>query len=108
MTSVVTRLLLAAFVIVSPLAAAQDVPKLVRIVVPFSAGASNDAIARAIAPLLAKRLDTNVLVENRPGAGSVIGSDAVAKGPKDASMLLLTSSTFITSAATQPTLHYAG
>src|SRR5215212_10745524 len=66
------------------------IPKLIRIVVPFSPGASNDAIARAIAPQLSKRLDTNVIVENRPGAGSVIGSDAVAKGPRDGSMLLLT------------------
>ncbi|HUP95020.1 MAG TPA: tripartite tricarboxylate transporter substrate binding protein, partial [Burkholderiales bacterium] len=50
---------------------AQDaaIPKMIRIVVPFSAGASNDVIARAIAPQLAKRLDTTVIVENRPGAG---------------------------------------
>src|SRR5690349_23772548 len=89
-----------------PIAAAQDVPKLIRIVVPFSAGASNDAIARAIAPQLSKRLDATVIVENRPGAGSVIGSDAVAKGPKDGSMLLLSSSTFLTSAATTPKLPY--
>jgi tripartite-type tricarboxylate transporter receptor subunit TctC len=107
MTTVAARLLLGAFMLASPLAWAQEaIPKLIRIVVPFSAGASNDAIARAIAPLLAKRLDTNVLVENRPGAGSVIGSDAVAKGPKDGSMLLLTSSTFLTSAATTAKLPY--
>jgi tripartite-type tricarboxylate transporter receptor subunit TctC len=107
MTTYVARLLLAAFVFGSPLAAAQEaIPKLIRIVVPFSAGASNDAIARAIAPLLSKRLETNVIVENRPGAGSVIGSDAVAKGPKDGSMLLLTSSTFLTSAATTAKLPY--
>ena len=87
---------------------AQDapIPKLIRIVVPFSAGASNDVIARAIAPQLAKRLDTTVIVENRPGAGSIIGSDAVAKGPKDGSMLLLSSSTFLTSAATTAKLPY--
>ena len=87
---------------------AQDapIPKMIRIVVPFSAGASNDVIARAIAPQLAKRLDTTVIVENRPGAGSIIGSDAVAKGPKDGSMLLLSSSTFLTSAATTAKLPY--
>ena len=82
------------------------IPKLIRIVVPFSPGASNDAIARAIAPLLAKRLEANVIVENRPGAGSVIGSDAVAKGPRDGSMLLLSSQTFLTTAATTPKLPY--
>ena len=48
---------------------AQDaVPKLIRIVVPFSPGASNDAIARALAGPLAKRLETSVIVENKPGA----------------------------------------
>jgi len=82
------------------------VPKLVRIVVPFSAGASNDAIARSIAPPLAKRLETTVVVDNRPGAAGVIGADLVAKGAKDGSLLLLTSATFLTSAATQPRLPY--
>ena len=90
-----------------PLAAAQDtMPKLVRIVVPFSPGASNDAIARTIAGPLAKRLDTSVIVENRPGASGIIGADAVAKSPRDGSVLLLTSSTFLTAAATQPKLPY--
>jgi tripartite-type tricarboxylate transporter receptor subunit TctC len=79
---------------------------MIRLVVPFSAGASNDAIARAIAPQLSKRLEATVIVENRPGAGSIIGSDAVAKGPRDGSMLLLSSSTFLTSAATTPKLPY--
>lgn len=83
-----------------------EVPKQIKIVVPFSAGASNDAIARTIAPQLAKRLNTTVIVENRSGAAGTIGSDHVARAPKDGSVLLLTSSTFLTSAATQPTLPY--
>lgn len=87
-------------------AAAQETPRLIRIVVPFSAGASNDAIARALAPPLGKRLDASVIVENRPGASGTIGADAVAKGPRDGSMLLLTSSTFLTVAATNPKLPY--
>ena len=91
----------------SLLAAAQDAaPKLMRIVVPFSAGASNDAIARSIAPQLAKRLETTIAIENRPGAAGVIGSDAVAKAPKDGSVLLLTSATFLTAAATRSRLPY--
>lgn len=90
-----------------PAALAQDaLPKLIRIVVPFSPGASNDVIARTLAPPLAKRLETNVIVENKPGATGVIGADAVAKSPRDASVLLLTSSTFLTAAATQPRLPY--
>ncbi|WP_454739931.1 tripartite tricarboxylate transporter substrate-binding protein [Cupriavidus necator] len=77
------------------------VPPLMRIVVPFSAGASNDVIARAIAPALAKRLGNTVIVENRPGVAGVLGADYVAKAPRDGSVLLLTSSTFLTAAATQ-------
>ena len=59
-----------------------------------------------MAPQLAKRLGTNVIVENKGGAAGVIGSDAVAKAPPDGSHLLLTSSTFLTTAATQAKLPY--
>jgi tripartite-type tricarboxylate transporter receptor subunit TctC len=91
----------------APAATAQiTLPKVIKIVVPFSPGASNDVIARAIAVPLAKRLDITVIVENKPGAAGVIGADAVAKSPRDASVLLLTSSTFLTAAATQPQLPY--
>jgi tripartite-type tricarboxylate transporter receptor subunit TctC len=86
---------------------AQDtLPKLVRIVVPFPPGASNDAIARAISPQLAKRLETTFIVENRPGAAGIVGSESVAKAPRDGSTLLLTSSTFLTAAATRARLPY--
>ena len=51
-------------------------PALIRLVVPFPPGGSNDVIARAIAPQLAKRLGSNVIVENKGGAAGVIGSDA--------------------------------
>ena len=106
-----TRLLvLAAGLAASALALGQDaavpIPKLIRIVVPFSAGASNDAIARALATPLTKRLGASVIVENRPGAASVIGNDFVAKSPPDGSVVLLTSSTFLTVAATTPRLPY--
>jgi tripartite-type tricarboxylate transporter receptor subunit TctC len=94
-----------AFTIPQPLAQT-PAPKLIKIVVPFSAGASNDVIARAIAVSLAKRLDAAVIVENKAGAAGVIGADAVAKSPRDGSVLLLTSSTFLTAAATQANLPY--
>jgi tripartite-type tricarboxylate transporter receptor subunit TctC len=89
-----------------PTALAQDIPPLMRIVVPFPPGGSNDVIARAMAPQLAKRLGNNVIVENKAGAAGVIGSEAVAKAPRDGSHLLLTSSTFVTTAATQAKLPY--
>ena len=106
--NLVFRILLCAgsLLAIMPALAQDALPKVVRIVVPFSPGASNDAIARVIAPPLAKRLETTVIVENRPGAAGVIGADAVAKSPRDGSALLLTSSTFLTAAATQPKLPY--
>ena len=100
-------LAVAALVALTPAFAADaPVPRTIRIIVPFSPGASNDAIARTLAEPLARRLQTNVIVENRAGAAGVIGSDVVAKAPADGSVLLLTSSTFLTSAATQSRLPY--
>ncbi|QKH34107.1 tripartite tricarboxylate transporter substrate binding protein [Achromobacter pestifer] len=101
-----TTLFLAASLLAGAAAAQTDVPKQVKIVVPFTAGASNDAIARAIAPQLAARLGNTVIVENRGGAAGAIGSEYVARSAKDGSVLLLTSSTFLTTAATQPHLPY--
>jgi tripartite-type tricarboxylate transporter receptor subunit TctC len=90
-----------------PVAGAQGaLPRTIKIVVPFSPGGSNDVIARAIAVPLAKRLDVPVIVENKAGAAGVIGADAVAKSPHDGSVLLLTSSSFLTAAATQMQLPY--
>ena len=108
------RLLLARLIVcvvasigMTTLASAQDaLPKLIRIVVPFAPGGSNDVIARALAGPLAKRLDASVIVENKPGAAGVIGADFVAKAPHDGSVLLLTSSSFLTAAATQTQLPY--
>jgi len=100
--------LFAAALFVLPMAATAQtaLPKTIKIVVPFSPGASNDAVARAIAVPLAQRLQATVIVENKAGAAGVIGADAVAKSPHDGSVLLLTSSTFLTAAATQPRLPY--
>ncbi len=81
---------------------AERIPATIKLVVPFAPGGSNDVIARAIAPGLAKRLGTTIIIDNKPGAAGSIGADAVAKGPKDGSILLLTSSTLVTSAATMP------
>ena len=65
-------------------AAAQGYPsKPIRFVVSFPPGGSSDLIARAIAPYLSNRLGQPVVVENKPGAGGMIGVDAVAKAPPD-------------------------
>ena len=60
-------------------------PSTVRFIVPFAAGGGTDAFARVIATQLGARLGRNVIVENRAGAGTLIGSTAVAKSPADGS-----------------------
>ena len=83
-------------------AQSDSVPALIKLVVPFAPGGSNDVIARVIGPALGRRLNTTIIIENKPGAAGSIGSDSVAKAPKDGATLLLTSSSLVTSAATMP------
>lgn len=64
--------------------------KPVRLIVPQSAGGSSDAAARIIALKLSEVWKQNVVVETRPGAGGNIGTDLVAKAPKDGYTLLMT------------------
>lgn len=75
--------------------------KPVTIVVPFSPGASNDMIARFLGDRLGKLWKQTVVVENRPGAGSSIGSSHVAKSPPDGYTLLIGSSSYTTNAASR-------
>ena len=73
-------------------AAAQDYPtKPVRIVVPFPPGALNDMVGRVIAHELSERLGRQFIVDNRAGAGGVIGAEIVANAPKDGHTLLIVS-----------------
>jgi tripartite-type tricarboxylate transporter receptor subunit TctC len=65
-------------------AAAQDYPvRPVRLIIPFPPGGSNDVVGRLIATHLSERLGKQVVVDNRGGAGGVIGTEAVAKSPAD-------------------------
>ncbi|MGQ0547323.1 MAG: Bug family tripartite tricarboxylate transporter substrate binding protein [Betaproteobacteria bacterium] len=61
--------------------------KPIRFLVPFPPGGSSDLISRAIAPLMSARLGQPVVVENRPGAGGMIGVDAVAKAAPDGTVI---------------------
>ncbi len=75
-------------------AQAQDYPsKPVKIIVPFAPGGSADVFGRFIAQKLQESLGQNFVIDNRPGAGSVIGTDAVAKAAPDGYTLLLMSNT---------------
>src|SRR5947209_5070284 len=65
-------------------ARAQEWPaKTVRMIVPFGAGATPDTIARVIADRLQQKLGQNFIVENKPGASGMLGTDAVAKAEPD-------------------------
>jgi len=70
--------------------AGQNYPiKPIRLIVPFPAGGPTDITARIIAPKMSEALGQNLIVENRGGASSIIGSDLVAKSPPDGYTLLL-------------------
>jgi len=68
--------------------------KPIRIIVPFAPGGSNDIVGRALANELSIKLKRNVFIENRPGAGGVMGTEMGAHADPDGNTLVLISSTF--------------
>lgn len=82
----------------TPIAQAQPYPNApVRVVVPFPAGGGVDNIGRMIAQKLSDSLGRTLVVENRGGANGMIGSELVAKSPKDGYTLLVNGANFVTS-----------
>lgn len=99
------RPLLAAMLALPAIARAQPAwpSRPVRIVVPFPPGGSNDVIARPLADRLQARLGQPFVVENRAGAAGAIGAGQVAQAAPDGTTLMVTSSSFATSAVLQRT-----
>jgi tripartite-type tricarboxylate transporter receptor subunit TctC len=79
----------------------------IRLVAQFPPGGLVDTVSRLLAPIMAQQLGVSVVVENRPGAGGIIGTDMVAKAPADGYTLLMShASVHVFSTATRPTLPF--
>jgi tripartite-type tricarboxylate transporter receptor subunit TctC len=93
--------------LVRPAAAQPVFDKPLRMIIPFATGGSNDIVGRILAEGMSQRLGQTVVVENRGGAGGLIGNDAVAKAPPDgATFLLAGSGSFLISSLVQPRVPY--
>jgi tripartite-type tricarboxylate transporter receptor subunit TctC len=94
---------LAASLLAAPVARAQDYPtRQITLIAPWPAGGAVDVLCRGVAPHLADRLGKPVVVENRPGAGSVIGTATGAKAAPDGYTLVMAGSG---SLAISPTIY---
>ncbi len=106
------RVLLRLIACLSPLllalpAAAETYPsRTVRLIVPFGAGGPADVYARILAKYLSEETKQSFVVEDRPGAGSLIGTDAVAKSAPDGYTLLIMSNTHTTNESLMPNKPY--
>jgi tripartite-type tricarboxylate transporter receptor subunit TctC len=78
--------------VAGPAAAQQDYPnRPIRLIIPFPAGGSNDIVGRAIATQMGERLGKQIVVDNRTGAGGVIGSELASKATPDGYTILVIS-----------------
>ena len=88
-------------------ASAQTYPaKPIRIIVPLAAGGPGDVLARAIGQKLSEQVGQSVVIDNRPGANTNVGSEFVAKAPTDGYTLLATASTLTINPSLYPVLPY--
>lgn len=99
--------LLFAFLFVALGAAAQEYPvRPIRLLVGFPPGGNVDVVGRIVAQKMAEGLGRSVVVENRPGAGSIIANELAARATPDGYTLLMVSGAHVTQAATQKKLPY--
>jgi tripartite-type tricarboxylate transporter receptor subunit TctC len=78
----------------------------IRLIVSYPPGGGTDVSARVITPKLSERLGKQIVVDNRPGAGSTLGTDLVAKAPPDGYTLLMSDTTFGIVPALYPKIPY--
>src|SRR5215813_2360808 len=78
----------------------------VRLMVPFAAGGLNDVVARLVAPYLERSLGQPFIVDNRPAASGIVGTDATAKATPDGHTLLMVASSYAVIPAAHPKLPY--
>src|SRR5918996_2277266 len=78
----------------------------IRFVVPFTPGALNDLLARLVGEQLSTRLGERVIVDNRPGAGTIVGTEVVAKSNPDGHTLLLASAPLAINPSLYPKIPY--
>src|SRR6267378_1568613 len=78
----------------------------IRLISPFAPGGGNDLISRTLGLELSKSLGQPVVVDNRPGANTIIGMQIVATAPADGYTLIMTSSTLAINATLYPELPY--
>src|SRR6202035_4868786 len=85
-------LLLALAAFAAPAAAADDYPsRSIRLIIPFPPGGANDVVGRIVASQLGRKLGQQIFVDNRSGAGGVVGTDVAAKSTPDGYTLLVIS-----------------
>src|SRR5215210_538970 len=93
MKQIITTILALDFLLTASVTKAQTYPgRPVKVIVPYTPGGGTDTVARAISQRLSTKWGQPVVVENRPGAGTSLGADAVAKSAPDGYTLLFTDS----------------
>ena len=94
----ITRLLTAALIstsVMMPAVAQQYPTKPIKLILPFPTGGATDVMSRILAEKLTPRLGQTVIVENKPGAGTMLASEYVAKAPADGYTLLMAASSLV-------------
>jgi tripartite-type tricarboxylate transporter receptor subunit TctC len=80
--------------------------RVIRVIVPFPAGGLNDNVVRIMQPYLQQKLGQTVIIDNRPGASGIVGTEIVAKAPPDGYTLLVVASSHTVTPATNPKMPF--